>query len=173
MNTEPLYELRVLSGEQRGASSVMQPGQTLRIGRDWSSEVVLQQAQGSAVLSFSAEDGLVLQAEQGDCTVADHALLPGGRNGLALYVPFSVGGVRMAVGKMGASQWAGLFDGNVAPQAQETVQNESTHAEEVQPPEAAPAATSSGEKWHHCHGAAGRPVSCWLEPLWSVSPFVR
>ena len=146
MNTEPLYELRVLSGEQRGASSVMQPGQTLRIGRDWSSEVVLQQAQGSAVLSFSAEDGLVLQAEQGDCTVADHALLPGGRDGLALYVPFSVGGVRMAVGKMGASQWAGLFEGNVTPQAQETVQNESTHAEEVQPPEAAPAAASSGEK---------------------------
>ena len=113
MNTEALYELRVLSGEQRGASSVLQPGQTLRIGQDWSSEVVLQQAQGSAVLSFSAEGGLVLQAERGDCTVADHAVSPGGRDGLDLYIPFSVGGVRMAVGKMGASQWAGLFDGQI------------------------------------------------------------
>ena len=92
MNTEALYELRVLSGEQRGASSVLQPGQTLRIGQDWSSEVVLQQAQGSAVLSFSAEGGLVLQAERGDCTVADHAVSPGGRDGLDLYIPFSVGG---------------------------------------------------------------------------------
>lgn len=99
MNTEALYELRVLSGEQRGASSVLQPGQTLRIGQDWSSEVVLQQAQGSAVLSFSAEGGLVLQAERGDCTVADHAVSPGGRDGLDLYIPFSVGGCAWPLGK--------------------------------------------------------------------------
>jgi type III secretion protein D len=145
MNTEPLYELRVLSGEQRGASSVMQPGQTLRIGQDWSSEVVLQQAQGSAVLAFSAEGGLVLQAEQGDCTVAEHALLPGGSDSLDLYIPFSVGGVRMAVGKMGASQWAGLFDGNVVPQSEPMAHGDSAHAEDALPSEAA-TATPSGDK---------------------------
>ena len=49
MSTETLYELRVLSGEQRGASSVIQPGQTLRIGQDWINEVVLQKAEGVAV----------------------------------------------------------------------------------------------------------------------------
>ena len=65
MTTEILYELRVLSGEQRGASSVIQPGQTLRIGQDWSNEVVLQQAEGTAMLSFSSTGTLLLQVRQG------------------------------------------------------------------------------------------------------------
>ena len=180
MNTEALYELRVLSGEQRGASSVLQPGQTLRIGQDWSSEVVLQQAQGSAVLSFSAEGGLVLQAERGDCTVADHAVSPGGRDGLDLYIPFSVGGVRMAVGKMGASQWAGLFDGQIVSPKVSTQQGEGEHAQEAPPPEAnttlaadkaAPLPRRSWKSRLMLAGTAMVGVSvCTLTLAWAMGP---
>lgn len=92
MNTETLYELRVLSGEQRGASSVIQPGQTLRIGQDWINEVVLQKAEGVAVLSFSSTGTLVLQVEQGGGAVAHRMLEAGSRAELDLYEPFTVGG---------------------------------------------------------------------------------
>jgi len=109
MTTEILYELRVLSGEQRGASSVIQPGQTLRIGQDWSNEVVLQQAEGTAMLSFSSTGTLLLQVRQGGGAVAETALESGSRAELGLYEPFTVGGIRLAVGQLGASQWAPLF----------------------------------------------------------------
>ena len=109
MTTETLYELRVLSGEQRGASSVIQPGQTLRIGQDWTNEVVLQQAEGMAMLSFSPTGTLLLQVGQGGGAVAETALESGSRAELGLYEPFTVGGVRLAVGRLGASQWAPLF----------------------------------------------------------------
>ncbi|WP_426305056.1 SctD/MshK family protein [Acidovorax facilis] len=109
MNTETLYELRVLSGEQRGASSVIQPGQTLRIGQDWINEVVLQKAEGVAVLSFSSTGTLVLQVEQGGGAVAHRMLEAGSRAELDLYEPFTVGGIRLAVGQLGAQQWAPLF----------------------------------------------------------------
>ena len=109
MSTETLYELRVLSGEQRGASSVIQPGQTLRIGQDWINEVVLQKAEGVAVLSFSPTGTLVLQVQQGGGAVAHRTLEAGARAELGLYEPFTVGGIRLAVGQLGAQQWAPLF----------------------------------------------------------------
>ena len=50
MKPTVLYELRVLNGEQRGASSAVRPGDLLRIGQDWSNDVVLQ---GAAALGHS------------------------------------------------------------------------------------------------------------------------
>jgi type III secretion protein D len=127
MTTETLYELRVLSGEQRGASSVIQPGQTLRIGREWSNEVVLQQAEGSAVLSFSPTGTLLLQVGLGGGEVPETGREPGSRTELGLYESFTVGGVSLAVGQLGASQWAPLFAR--APQEERAVSGATVESE--------------------------------------------
>lgn len=111
MKPTVLYELRVLSGEQRGASSVVRPGETLRIGRGWSNDVVLQGAGDSAARLSLQDDGtLALDADGGDCAVGDAPLPSGAPAAVALYTPFSVGATRMAVGRIGAPQWAALFD---------------------------------------------------------------
>src|SRR3989338_6594030 len=141
MSTETLYELRVLSGEQRGASSVIQPGQTLRIGQDWINEVVLQKAEGVAVLSFSPTGILVLQVQQGGCAVAHRTLEAGARAELGLYEPFTVGGIRLAVGQLGAQQWAPLFT-DAAPDGGAT--SATPHAQE-----SAPASEAASEARSH------------------------
>ena len=112
MNPAPAYELRVLSGEQSGATSTVCSGDTLRIGRDWSSDVVLQQADDSAALLIIDANGqLTLNVDAGQCMVDGGAELQAGEHAsFAPYTSFTVGGVRMAVGRIGASQWAPLFD---------------------------------------------------------------
>lgn len=105
------YELRVLSGGQRGAASAVRPGDTLRIGREWSNDVVLQDAGDSLARLLLQDDGsLALQVEGGDCVVDGTPLAAGEPAALALYTPFTVGDTRMAVGRIGAPQWAALFD---------------------------------------------------------------
>jgi len=118
MNSAPVsaayaaYELRVLNGEQRGAASAVRLGHALRMGRDWSNDVVLQQAGDSAaLLSVDANGLLTLNAEAGPCLLDGGAALQAGEHArLAPYTPFTLGGVRMAVGRIGAPQWAMLFD---------------------------------------------------------------
>ena len=112
MKLAPAYELRVLSGEQRGATSAVCPGDALRIGRDWSSDVVLQQAGDSAALLTMDENGqLVLNADGGQCLIDGGAALQAGEHApLALYTSFTVGNAQLAVGQIGASQWGALFD---------------------------------------------------------------
>ena len=111
MKSAPAYELRILSGEQRGATSAVCPGDALRIGRDWSSDVVLQQTDGSvAMLTMDADGQLTLNADAGQCLIDGGAELQTGQHmPLALHTSFSVGGVRMAVGRIGAPQWEALF----------------------------------------------------------------
>ena len=111
MKPTVLYELRVLNGEQRGASSAVRPGDLLRIGQDWSNDVVLQgAADGAARLVLTDEGALALNVDGGACAL-DGAPLPlGEQTPLALYTPFTVGDTRMAVGRIGAPQWAALFD---------------------------------------------------------------
>ena len=111
MKNTLLYELRVLSGEQRGATSTVRPGDTLRIGREWSNDVVLQDAGDSAATLLLGDDGsLALGLDGGECGVDGAALTTDVPTPVALYTPFNVGGTRMAVGRIGASQWGGLFD---------------------------------------------------------------
>jgi len=112
MNSAPAYELRVLSGEQRGAASAVHLGHALRMGRDWSNDVVLRQAGDSAALLTADANGyLTLNAEAGPCLLDGGAVLQAGEQArLAPYTPFTLGGVRMAVGRIGAPQWAALFD---------------------------------------------------------------
>jgi len=112
MKSAPTYELRVLSGEQRGATSAVCPGDALRIGRDWSSDVVLQQADDSAALLTMDEHGqLILNADGGQCLIDGGIVLQAGEHTpLALYTSFTVGNAQMAVGQIGASQWGTLFD---------------------------------------------------------------
>ena len=112
MKPASIYELRVLSGEQRGASSAVRPGDTLRLGRDWSNDVVLRDADegNAALLSLDADGQLLLNVDGGQCDVGGAALDAGEHAALALYTPFTVGGTRMAVGRIGAPQWAALFE---------------------------------------------------------------
>jgi len=112
MNSAPAYELRVLSGGQRGATSAVCLGDVLRIGRDWSSDVVLQQAEDSAALLTMDPNGqLTLNVDTGLCMINGGVELQAGEQvALEPYTSFTVGGVKMAVGRVGASQWAALFD---------------------------------------------------------------
>lgn len=111
-----MYELRVLSGEQRGASSAVRPGATLRLGQDWSNDVVLRDADDTAArLSLDADGQLMLDVGGGQCEVDGMPLESGQPMPLSLYTPFTVGGTRMAVGRIGAPQWAALFDEAPAP----------------------------------------------------------
>lgn len=111
MKPTVLYELRVLNGEQRGATSAVRLGDTLRIGQDWSNDVVLQGVGGSAAqLALQADGGLALSVDGGDCSVDGATLAAGEHTAVALYTPFTVGDTRMAVGRIGAPQWAALFD---------------------------------------------------------------
>lgn len=116
MDSSKMYELRVLSGEQRGAATAVRPGDQLRIGHGWSNDVVLQDSNGCATLVWAGNGGLVLSAAEGECGIAGDVLAPGERSELALYTPFAVGGARMAVGRIGAPQWACLFED--APEAE-------------------------------------------------------
>lgn len=128
MTSQPLYELRVLNGAQRGATSAVRPGGTLRIGREWSNDVVLQEAGDSAARLQLREDGsLALQAEGGDCAVDGQALAAGEPTDIALYTPLCVGDSCIAVGRVGASQWGALFD---------DVDDESAPEEAAPPPAA-------------------------------------
>ena len=111
MKPNVMYELRVLNGEQRGATSAVRPGDTLRIGRDWSNDVVLQGAGDSAARLTLRDDGsLALDVAGGDCAVDGAALATGAPAQVDLYTPFTVGDTDMAVGRVGASQWGALFD---------------------------------------------------------------
>lgn len=133
MDSSKMYELRVLSGEQRGAATAVRPGDQLRIGHDWSNDVVLHDGNGCATLVWAGDGSLVFSAAEGECGVADDVLAPGERMELALYTPFTVGGACMAVGRIGAPQWACLFE--EAPQAA---------ADGAAPDDASQAAQSAG-----------------------------
>lgn len=117
MDSSKMYELRVLSGEQRGAATAVRPGDRLRIGHGWSNDVVLQDGNGCATLVWAGSGSLVLSAAEGECGIAGDALAPSEDSDLALYTPFTVGSARMAVGRIGAPQWASLFEEEETPQA--------------------------------------------------------
>lgn len=177
MKNPLLYELRVLNGEQRGATSAVRPGDTLRIGREWSNDVVLQDAGDSAASLLLQEDGsLALGADGGDCSVDGAELASGEPVGVPLYTPFSVGGSQMAVGRIGASQWGALFDDE--PVAAAAAPDEEPHADQPVAAAALPAATAAVVKEKPglvkrllTGGAALVAVSaCALTMAWAMGP---
>lgn len=169
MTSTLLYELRVLSGAQRGAASAMRPGDTVRIGREWSNDVVLQDAGESAASLLLHEDGsLALGTEGEGCSVDGVALCDDSAMPVAMYTPFTVGGTRMAVGRVGAPQWAALFDG--AP-------HDDAPAGAMEPhPDAAAASVPLRKRTGTVHrlltgGAALLAVSaCALTMAWAMGP---
>ncbi len=176
MTTPLLYELRVLNGEQRGATSAVHPGDTLRIGREWSNDVVLQDAGDSVASLLLRDDGsMAFGADGGECSVDGAELAPDEPAEVPLYTPFSVGGTSMAVGRIGASQWGALF-GEDTP-AEEPAQapavaavSEAEPTGEVQP--AAPARRRSGLSHRLLTGGAALVAvsACALTFAWAMGP---
>ncbi|RRD58210.1 hypothetical protein EII20_03025 [Comamonadaceae bacterium OH2545_COT-014] len=111
MNTSLLYELRVLDGSQRGATFPMRPGVPLCIGQDWSSDVVLRGEDHAAarLALLPDESALELEVGCGRSEVEDVRVDAGQKMNVGLYVPFTLGDARLAVGRVGASQWGTLF----------------------------------------------------------------
>ena len=169
MKPSLLYELRVLNGEQRGASSAVHPGDALRIGREWSNDVVVQGAGHSAAnLLLQADGSLALGVDAGDCSVNGAAVPAGEPVTVGLYTPFMVGDTCMAVGRVGAPQWATLFDDGPAEAAPE--------AEALAPIEITPAPATKRLRggWAQrllTGGAALVAVSaCALTMAWAMGP---
>lgn len=103
-------ELRVLEGAQRGASLPVAAAGVLRIGSDWRNDIVLRDAAPDAQAELSLANGqLLLKAVHGDIRVGDAGVAPGESLALAPYTAVNVGGARIAIGDMGAAQWAPLF----------------------------------------------------------------
>ncbi|MFD1711863.1 hypothetical protein FVQ98_17655 [Ottowia sp. GY511] len=169
-----LYELRVLNGEQRGATSAVRPGDTLRIGREWSNDVVVQDAGDSVASILLRDDGsLALGADGGDCSVDGAALETDQPTEVALYTPFTVGGTCMAVGRIGASQWGALFGDTPVPeepaQAAPAAEDQPLAAAEMAP---APARKRGGLSQRLLTGGAALVAvsACALTMAWAMGP---
>jgi len=110
------YELRVLNGEQRGANSLLQMGKILRLGSDFFNDIVLPDAHEATAQLRLTENGelRLIPADTGPCAI-DGTPVAISNNAskeipVALYTPITVGDARIAVGCLGAPQWASLFD---------------------------------------------------------------
>ena len=134
MTASPLYELRVLSGRQRGATFPIKPGAPLRIGQDWSSDVVLRadSAAAARIALLDDESALELQVENGSSQVEEVSIDAGQKMAVGLYVPFSLGDVQLAVGQVGAPQWGALF-GNATPQPLVPAETQGNALQPMQP----------------------------------------
>ena len=134
MTAPLLYELRVLSGRQRGATFPIKPGAPLRIGQDWSSDVVLRadSAAAARISLLADESALELQVENGSSQVEEVSIDAGQKMAVGLYVPFSLGDVQLAVGQVGAPQWGALF-GNAAPQPLVPAETQGNALQPMQP----------------------------------------
>ncbi len=105
------FELRVLDGEQRGASVVVEPGVPLSVSGQWHSDVVLRSpgaAQAEVELQL-AGDAVELQVRQGDVRVGGEPQAAGARVRVPLYAPILIGDTAVALGVMGSSAWNPLF----------------------------------------------------------------
>jgi len=109
------YELRVLNGEQRGATSLLRVGETLRLGSDFFNDIVLPDAHKTTAQLLLTENGELRLTP----TDVEHCAIDGtpvatnnASKGIpvALYTPITVGDACIAVGRLGAPQWASLFD---------------------------------------------------------------
>jgi len=110
------FELRVLDGAQRGASTALRAGTPLTLSSDWRSDVVLRCADDTPVeveLRL-ADDAVELLPKAGSVRVDDVTVEAGTRVRVPLYRPIVINGTSVALGELGASEWGPLF-GHAAP----------------------------------------------------------
>jgi type III secretion protein D len=112
MNPTPAFELRVLDGAQRGASTLVASGVALSISGAWNSDIVLRSAglADSGVELVLDGDAVSVFARQGDVRVAGTPLAVGSRVRVPLYTPIEIGDTAVALGELGANGWAPLFE---------------------------------------------------------------
>jgi len=118
------YELRVLNGAQRGASSELRVGETMRLGRDFFNDIVLSDAGEVAAQLLLTDDGALRLTitKDGNCQIdgipMDAKTHIGKEIPIALYTSIVLGDAQIAVGHLGGPQWANLF--NTSHASQET-----------------------------------------------------
>lgn len=107
MNPPVLHELRVLSGEQRGARVNVAHGRPVIVSSDWNSDVVLRgpDMAGRRVALTIAGDGVQLRVLEGSVRVGDRELAAGEAVQLPLHAPLHVGRTALAVGLGGDARW--------------------------------------------------------------------
>lgn len=119
------HELRVLAGEQCGASVALQPGRVYRVGHGAGCDVRLRG--GTAAGAPDADVGAELRLDEqgvewhalGDGLAVDGKELPAGsRRHLPWLCAVTLAGTPLAVGPRGSAGWAPLFGGTgTAPAA--------------------------------------------------------
>jgi type III secretion protein D len=112
MNPTPAFELRVLDGAQRGASTLVASGVALSISGAWNSDIVLRSAglADSGVELVLDGDAVSVFARQGEVRVAGAPVAVGSRVRVPLYTPIEIGDTAVALGELGANGWAPLFE---------------------------------------------------------------
>lgn len=113
-------ELRVLDGEQCGASVGVQRGVPLTISGQWHSDVVLRSpmAAQAEVELLLGDDAVEVFVKQGSVQVGGAPVPAGTRARAKLYAPIVIGDTQVALGELGASPWGTLFQ--PAPEAAAT-----------------------------------------------------
>jgi type III secretion protein D len=112
MNPTSAFELRVLDGVQRGASTLVASGVALSISGAWDSDIVLRSAglaDSGAELVLDG-DAVSVFARQGEVRVAGAPVAVGSRVRVPLYTPIEIGDTAVALGELGANGWAPLFE---------------------------------------------------------------
>jgi type III secretion protein D len=114
MNQTTAFELRVLDGTQRGASTAVRSGVPLSLSGAWNSDIVLRSAglADSGVELLLDGDAVDVLARQGQVQVAGASVPVGSRVRVPLYTPIVIGDTTVALGELGASRWAPLFAGS-------------------------------------------------------------
>lgn len=112
MNPTPAFELRVLDGAQRGASTLVASGVALSISGAWNSDIVLRSAglADSGVEFVLDGDAVSVLARQGRVRVGGAPVAVGSRVRVPLYTPIEIGDTAVALGELGANGWAPLFE---------------------------------------------------------------
>jgi len=116
------YELRVLNGAQRGASSILRVGEKIRLGRDFFNDIVLPDASETAAQLLLTDDGALhlTITNEGNCQIdgipVDVQAHSGKDIPVALYTAVVLGDAQIAVGHLGGTQWANVFDTSNTPQ---------------------------------------------------------
>jgi type III secretion protein D len=105
------FELRVLDGEQRGASATVRPGVPLSVSGRWKSDIVLRSkaVNGHSIEFVLHDHDIELKACEGNARVGDRVLEAGQSARVPMYTPIMIGDTPVALGELGASAWGPLF----------------------------------------------------------------
>lgn len=165
-----LYELRVLRGEQRGAAAPVPLGEAVEVSADWGSDIVLQAAElgGCRVrLQLQGAEAL-LDVLDGTVVVGGEQVGAGQAVVLPLYQPVALGDTVVALGAVGAPQWAALFEPEAAaasPDAAPGVPNDTAASPATAPALRAP-------RWVHRLVTAGAALVVASAGMYAIASAV-